>query len=656
MRVSSVLKLMVVLLGITLGSGVAQTANQPQPQPQQDFTKSAPMFPNVFAPYEPRHVPQPVFTNSVRVADLVKDGKLMLSLDDAIALALENNLDLVIARYNLPIADTDLLRTKAGGSARGVNTGVVANTPGGGTLSVAGGGAGGTSVGGGGAGAGVGGQVLSTQGVGPNVDSFDPIVTGGFNLQHTFTPQSNTVQSGVPSLSVNTGTVNWGYQQGFPTGTLLNVTFNNNRVTTNSTRSIFLPQLNSSYLIQFRQHLLQGFSLASNRRFIIQAKNDREIADVAFKQQVMFTVAQIENMYWNLVNAYEDVKAKQRALELSQRLEADNRKQVQIGTLAPIEVVNAQAQVATANQNLIVSRTNLQLQQLLMKNALTRNANDQLLATADVVPTDRMQLPQAEAVTPIQDLINEALANRPELAISRIDMTNRLLSVKSARNVMLPSLDAIGNWGGAGLAGNFNPACTPAVGCVIAPFPATGYTDALSSFPNNPTYFVGLSLNIPLRNRVAQADQVRSELETRQAQVRLQQLNNQIAIDVRNAVFALQQNRARVDAAQSGRDYAQQSLDAEQKKFALGASTTFNVLTALNNLTTAESNLVLAMAAYEQSRVSFDQVMGRTLQSLGIDIADAETGHVSRMPNVPGVLPANQVTPPQTQQPQTPKP
>src|SRR5947209_4702674 len=322
----------VTAMALITSTAAAQQAQAPQPQTQQwqaatpitgqqDFSKSAPSFPNVLAPYGPRHVPEPNFSNSSRAHDLVRNGKLMLSLDDAIALALENNLDLVIARYNLPIADTDLLRTKAGASARGVNTGIVANTPGGGTLSSAGGGAGGTSVGGGGAGAGAGGQVLSTLGVGPPVDSFDPLLTGSLSIQHAAIPQSNTVVAGVPALLQNTALGNFGYQQGWPTGTLLNVTFNNNRVTTNSTRTFFVPQLNSFYSIQLRQHVLQGWGLASNRRFIIQAKNDREIADVSFRQQVMFTVAQIENMYWNLVNAYEDVRAKERALELAQRLE-----------------------------------------------------------------------------------------------------------------------------------------------------------------------------------------------------------------------------------------------------------------------------------------------------------------------------------------------
>jgi outer membrane protein TolC len=547
----------------------------------------------------------------------------------------------VIARYNLPIADTDILRTKSGAAARGVNAGIVSGTPGGGTVSVgaSGGGAGGTTTGAGGVGTGTNGLVNSTLGTGPPVDSFDPVLTGSLGIQHATTPQTNILFSGVPSLVQATGTANFGYAQGFPTGTLLNITFNNSRVTTNSTRSLLVPQLNSNYLLQFRQHLLEGLSWQSNRRFIIQARNNREIADVAFRQQIIFTVTQIENMYWNLVNAYESLKAAQRAIQLANQLLADNQKQVQIGTLAPIEVVNAQAQVASSNQNLIIAQTNLQLQELLMKNALTKNENDPVLASAEVIPTDRMQLPETEPITPLQDLIAEAMQRRPELAESRIDLNTRQISMKAVRNAMLPSLDLVANWGGNGLAGAVNPNFQNfGVGSVNAT--NTGYFDALSSVNSNPTYFVGFNLNIPIRNRAAQADQIRSVLEFRQAEARLQQLQNQISVDVRNAQFALQQNRARVDAAMKNRDYAQQSLDAERKKYALGASTTYNVLTQLNNLTTAESNLVTAMAAYEQSRVAMDQVTGRTLEALGIDIGDAEAGNVTHLPKVPGIVPA----------------
>jgi outer membrane protein len=611
---------------------------------QQDYSQSAPIFPNVLAPYGPRHVSPPNLANSPRIDQLIRDGKLMLSLDDSIALALENNLDLVIARYNLPIADTDILRTKSGASVRGVNTGILSGTPGGGVGSIGntgttGGGAGGTSAAAGGAGTGTSGLVSSTLGVGPPIDSYDPAFTTTLNVQHSNTPQSNEVLAGVPFLLQNTANVNFGYVQGFSTGTELTVSDNNSRVTTNSARSFLVPLYTSGYLVQFRQHLLQGLSRTTNRRFIIIARNNREIADIAFRQQVIFTVTQIENLYWNLVSAYQDFNANQRALTLAQQLEQNNRRQLQEGTMAMLDVINAQAQVATANQNLIISQTNLQLQQLLMKNALTRNENDPLVAAATVVTTDQMIIPANEPVVPIQDLINEALQNRPELAESRIDLTNRQISKTSARNALLPVVDLVANYGGSSIAGTPNPLTTSS-GVTIPTTFNGGISDAFTSVASHPTYFVGFNVNIPIRNRAAQADQVRSELEFRQAQVRLQQIQNEIAIDVRNAQFALQQNRARVNAAIQGRDYAAQVLNAEQKKLAQGISTTFNVAQDLSALATAESNLVNAMSAYEQSRVQLDVVTGRTLQALGIDIADAETGSVTHMPHVPNVVPA----------------
>lgn len=617
----------------------------PQEQHSGEYTNGASYFPAVLAPYKAHHVAEPNLTNSARINTLIQNGNIRLSLDDAITLALENNLDLVIARYNLPIADTDILRTKSGANDRGVNTGIVQGTPGAGVAGIgggtAGGGAGGTVAAAGGAGTGTGGLVSSTLGVGPPVDSFDPLLTSTIGYQHTNTPQSNTVISGVPSLLQGTGEENFGYQQGFSTGTLLNVTFNNSRVTSNSTRTFLVPQLNSNFLIQARQHLLEGMSLASNRRFITIARNNREIADEAFRQQVIFTVTQIETLYWNLVTAYEDEKAKERALTSAQQLESNNRKQVQAGTIAQIEIVNAQAQEAATQQALITSQTNLQLQQLLMKNAITRNENDPVLANAGLIPTDRIQLPASEPVVPTQDLVNEALQHRPELAQARIDLSNRTISKHAARNALLPSVDLVANYGGTGLAGAPNPNFT------FTGTPSTanngGYFDALSAASGHPTYFAGVSVNIPIRNRAAQADQIRSELEYRQAEVRLQQLENTIAIDVRNAQFAVQQNRAAVDAALKAREFATQSLDAEQKKLSQGLSTTYNVLTQMSNVSTAESNLVNAMSAYESSKLQLDIVTGRTLETLGINIEDAETGNVTHMPHSPYAVRGNDI-------------
>jgi outer membrane protein TolC len=579
-------------------------------------------------------------SNSTRTMQLMRDGKLYISIDDAVALALENNLDLGIARYNLLIADTDLLRTKAGSAPRGVNTGLVQGTAGGGVGGIgagtAGGGAGGSSVGSGGAGAGAGGQVLSTIGTGSNVDSYDPILNANLNLEHAVYPLSNTVTLGVPSVGQNTTNANFSYSQSFLTGTNLQVIFQNGRQTSTAIFNTLNPILNNYYRIELRQHLASGFGIGPNIRFIRIAKNNRETTDIAFRDQVTATVSQIENLYWDLVNAYEDERVKQRALDLASKTLSDDKEQVKIGNLAPFEVTRAEAEVASRNQDLILAQTTLQLQQLLMKNAVTRNLNDPILADAVVIPTDTMDIPQQEPVVPVQDLVADAMHNRPDLGEARIDMTNRVISKKAAANNLLPQVDAVAWYGGSGLAGAPN-VLNP--GFVPGSIAGTGLFDSWSGLANSPDYYVGLQVSIPIRNRVAQADQIRSELEYRQAEMRLQQLQNQIAIEVRNAQFAVQQDRAQVDAARKSRDLSAHSLEIEQQKMNLGASTSNLVLTAQRDLALAESTLVAAMTKYEKARVDLDRVTGSTLQHLGIEIGDAESGRVQHMPNVPGVAP-----------------
>jgi outer membrane protein TolC len=601
---------------------------------------------------------------------LLRDGKIYLSISDAVALALENNLDLAIARYNLPIADTDILRAKSGQGLRGVNTGLVQGTPGGqnttGTSSsTTGSGAGGTTTGAGGAGTGTsGGLVLSTSGVGPAVPSFDPFLTGTLSEEHAITPQSNTVFTGVPSLQANTGTGNFSYTQGFVPGTTLSVGFQNNRQTTNSLFNTLNPTLNSTFRATLTQHLLQGFGLGLNTRFIRIARNNREISDVSYRNQVIETVSQIENIYWDLVNAYENVKAKERALGVANKTLSDNQKQVEIGTLAPLEVVRAKSTVATNQESLIVAQTNLELQQLLMKNALSRSLSDPILAAAPVIPTDTMAIPAQEPVTPVQDLINDALSHRPDLAQSRIDLTNREINRKAAINGLLPSVDLVAFYGASALAGVQNPlsVCQPGqtgfLASICTPggvIPTRGYSDAFGNLFDStaPDKGLGLQVNIPIRNRSAQADQMRSELELRQAEMRLQQLQNQVAISVRQAQFTVQQNRAQVEAAEKALELAQQSLDSEQKKYALGASTNFNVLQTESDLATADSNLVQARTAYEKSRVELDRVTGYTLLRNGIVLEDAFNGIVTKQPIVPYVAPRSDLTP--TQQQQTPQ-
>lgn len=630
----------------------AALPSKSQPFDIKEYSKPQSQFPNPLAPYTPRHVAPPNLANTSRIDQLMRDGKLYLSMNDAVALALENNLDIAIARYNLNIADTDIWRAKAGSSTRGVNTGLVQGTPGGtgsgvGSTST-GGGAGGTTSGSGGAGAGTSGLVTSTSGVGAAVPLFDPILTGTLQLDQTRTQSTNVF--GNPFTDSHTATYDFGYQQGFAWGTNLSVGFNNARNTSTSFFQTRSPQLNSNFRATFSQPLLSGFGLLPNTRFIKIAKNNREISDVAFRLQVITTVNQIENIYWDLVNAYENVKVQQDSLTLAQKTFSDNQKQVQIGTLAPIEVVRAQSVVATNQQSLIVAQTNLQLQQLLIKNALSRSLVDPVLADAEVIPTDTMSVADKEPVVPTQDLVNEALAHRAELAESRIDLTNRSISSRSAKNALLPTLSLFAYYQGSGLGGSPSPYCSPTnpISC-IPPTGSVGYGDVLNQLidSNAPSKGAGLQLSIPLRNRSAQADQVRAELEYRQAQMSLQQQENKIRIEVRNAQFSVQQNRAAVEAARAAVELGKQSLDAEQKKYALGASTSTLVLQNDRDLTQAQSNLVTAMSNYQKARVELDRTIGATLDRMGILMSDAERGAVTKMPSVPYVTqrPVEQTTP-----------
>jgi outer membrane protein len=637
----------------------------------KDYSKPRAPFPNIIAPYSTRTVDPPNLTNTARIDQLMHDGKIMLSMDDAVALALENNLDIAIARYNLNIADTDILRTKSGANFLGVNSGIVQNTPGGGVGGLGGSvgtGAGGTAPASGGIGAGTNGLVNSTLGVGAPITSFDPIITGTFQMDRNHT-LSTSAFNGVPILSQSTGTADVAYQQAFTTGTIMSVGFNNIHQTTNQPFSTLSPVLNTNFQFKLTQHLLQGFGFAPNKRFIELAKNNREISDVAFRLQIITTVDQIENMYWNLVYAYEYVKVQQEALAFAQKTMSDTQKQVQIGSMAPIQVVGAQSTVATDQQALILAQTNLEQQQLLMKNALSRSLMDSVLAEAEVIPTSDLALPAQEAVVPTQDLINDALAHRTELAESKIDLTNRDISNKAVRNALRPTLDLFAYYGGSGLGGDINPnaqLCSAANSSAFCLNPAAlppqfansrsvGYGTALDNLVTSaaPDKGVGVTLNIPLRNRLAQADQVRSELEFRQAQMRLQQIENQIRIEVRVAQFSLQQNRAAVEAAQASAEFARQTLDAEQKKLALGASTSTLVLQNQSALTSAESNMVSAMAAYEKSRVEMDRATGLLLDHSGIVVDDAEKGQVTHMPTVPDIAPrkdVESVMPPATPQ------
>ncbi|HTV66503.1 MAG TPA: TolC family protein [Bryocella sp.] len=579
--------------------------------------------------YAPNIVPKPNLANSPRLDQLVRDGKLYISLQDAIDLALENNLDLAIARYNLAIADTDVQRTKAGGTFRGVNTGVIQGTVGGGVggygAGAPGAGAGGTTSGAGGAGAGAAGLVQSTLGIGTNVSSYDPILSSIMSIEHQTLPLANIQIYGVPDLQTNTGLVNLNYSQAFPTGTSLSVEVDNNRQTSNSVFNSINPNLNSFYRITIQQQLLAGFGTGPNLRYLRIAKNNKKISDIAFKSQVIATVTQIADIYWDLVSAYEAEKVTEQSFTFAQQSLDKAQKQLQLEAIPAMDVMRAEAEVSRRDQDLTVAKTTLQLQESLIKNALTKNLDDPTLEAMPVIPTDTLDTLQEIPERPTQELIDAALLQRPELSESDVDLKNREITRKAAANALLPTLALIGFYGGTGLAGPLNPAYALGANAQLVP---TNWYGAFENAWNSSSqdYLVGLNLNVPIRNRVAKADQYRSELEYRQAELREQQLKKQIRIEVRNAEYALEQGRARVDAARKARDLAQRTFTIMQKEQDLGAGSSLQTLTAQRDLALAELDLVNASTAYQKSKLELQRSTGTTLEENHIEIQDAVDG------------------------------
>jgi len=619
-------------------------------QSERDFSQPSARFRgNPIRSYLPTKIATASYVNSVRLGDLVKDGKIYLSLSDALALALENNFDIAIARYNLDIADTDLLRARSGNILRGVNTAVVTGTQGGTTSTLAtGGGPGGTSGGAGGAGSGSSGLVLTANGAGPLPENLDPSLGGAIQFDRQTTPSTSFFSGGTSS----TNTYDFTFNQGFETGTAFALGFNNTYATTSNGITLFSPELTTSFKATLTQHLLQGAGIWVNKRFVYQALNDRRITDSSFRQQILYTVNQVESIYWGLVSAYEDVQAKEGALKQSTKLAGDNRKQLEIGTLAPLDVVNSDSAVATDKQALISSQSSLNYQQQIIKQAIARNLNDPALVAAAVIPTDRVSLEELpEESQPIDGLVQQAFSQRPELEQAVLQLKNNEITLRGARNALLPTFDAFAYLGGQGIAGSINPNCnTEFYGKTCKENFSTGWGTAADNAFNNtaPDKGIGFNINIPLRNRSAQADQARSLIEYRQSELRLEQLYTQIRMQVVNAQFALTNDRAQVKASVAAEDFAKQSLDAEVKKLRLGASTTANVLLQERNLATAEDNLIAANAAYARDRAGLYQTLASTLTHYGINLNEAATGDVKTTPVVPGLTPAKQGPEPTT--------
>ena len=587
-------------------------------------------------------VPEPApvdFANSPRLDQLMRGGKIYLSLADAIALAVENNLDIVYARNEPLKADADVLRAHSGGQLRGVQTQISTLSTG---QSAAGGvgGRGGDVTGiddrAGGGGQGAAGVGDASTFFGTALPNLDPRLTAGIDWGHFSNPQTTDFITGTNTFIREVSNSNITMRKGFLSGATASLGWNNRRSITNSLRSNFNPNLASNISLTVTQPLIQGFGRSLNSRIIRVAKNNQEISDLAFKQQVIATVAQVQNLYWDLVTFIADVQGRQEDLRRAEKLYQDNKRRVEIGTLAPIEIVRAEAEVATAQQNLTAAITNVQQQENVLKNAISKNGlQSPSVLEAEIVPTDRIEVPATETVQPIQDLMNLALKARPEILRSRVQLTNRDINLKGVRNSLKPQVNLVGDLTNNGLAGEVNNLFLPFPGQTLVT-PTEYFLGGLGTslgqvFRRNfPDYQIGVQLRIPLKNRQAQADLAASLLEKRQAEIRLRQSENTIRREVQDAVIGVRQARAQYEAARKSRVLQEKTLEAEQKKFNLGASTIFEIVQVQRDLAFSRTDEIRSQNNYIKAKISLDLSTGQTLEKSNISIDEAYDGSVSK--------------------------
>src|SRR5712692_5292223 len=600
---------------------------------KHNYSRSPRAFPNLLAPYSPIKIEAPGLTNSPRIDQLIHDGKLELSLQETVELALENSMDIVVQRYNPWFADVGILKANAGGFS-GVTPGAV-----------------------------FGGSTSNNP-----LLNFDPVITTTLSYDDRKSPINNPLTSGtgtgvssLGTLSTHTSVYNFQYTQGFSTGTSFFTAWDNSRNSASLSANLFNPSVTSQIFVGFQQQLLNGFGRSVNTRNIRIAKNNRKIADWAFTQQAITTVTNTITAYWELVFARENVKVQQQAVTVAEKLYNDNKKQLEIGTMAPLDVTRAESELATDRQNLIVAETvHLQNQQIL-KNAISKNPLAPNFVSVEIFPTDLPQRPEAIEAPSFEEAVKEAFGKRPELQEGALNLQNGEIDIKATRNALLPTATLTAQYGTVGLAGNQARFTTKTVAgapvvdangvAVSGDFlPATqftpngiaqaGFGDALSSvFHNNfPDYQVSLNVQIPIRNRSAQADNQRAILTQRQLEATLQQLKNAALLDVRNTYIALTQDRAQVDAASKARELQQQTFNAEQKKYQLGASTVYLVIQTQRDLISAQGTELRALANLAEAKANYERAVGRTLEVNRVTIADAKTGEVERETLIPGTL------------------
>jgi outer membrane protein len=597
-----------------------------------------PAVPAIVRPYLAPEIPPIRVANSGRLRDLMRAGILYLTAQDAIALALENNIDIEVARYSPLVSTWQLERAQAGGALPGVPS----------NASQAGSVASGQGILGSRAAAGVSTNAANNNGngagnatisqIGPIAQTLDPSIQGSSTFSHTTTPQADVVQSLLPILISNTRVYTGSYQEGFLTGGAINVSYSDHYLNENAPTDVLNPSVAPNLSFAFQHNLLQGFGVAVNARNITVAKMNLKISDLNFKTQVIGTVTNVLNLYYALVADYEDVRAKKSALEAAQRFYQESQQRLQLGSLSPLDVTTAESQAASSQNDLVVSQTNLAQQELQLKNALSRTGvMDPVLASVEIMPLDQIVIPEKDDLPPIKELVARALANRSDLAAERASIETAEVSALGTKNGVLPSLQVFGAESQAGLAGTPKTVTAAGVTETANPYFIGGIGTALSQvFQRNfPTERIGAFIQAPVFNRQAQADAGIDQLQLRQTQLTTQRDLNQVAVDVSNYVVALRQARARYAAAAQNRILQQQLLDAEQEKFSLGASTPYNVIQQQRDVAAAQSTEIAALAAYGNARVALDQTLGTTLETNHVSIEDARAGKSARVSTPP---------------------
>ena len=610
------------------------------------------IFSSITHNYRPRVVRAVSFEDSPRLEKLMRAGQIYLSLRDAIALAIENNLDLENARINPKLSDANLLRASAGQLLRNVNSSLNSG-PSSASLGVL---SGANSLGNSGGGGGSSSQngVLSGLNVqlsGSSIPNLDPTLFGSWQSAHTTTPLSSNFVTGTNFLVTQYQNAIAGIQKGFLTGTTVSMNLNNTLgLRQNSPQNDFNPITSAALQLQVTQNLLQGFGYATNNRAIRVAKNQRHTSDLAFKQQVIATVTNVANLYWDLVSFNESLRVKQEALELNQTLSKDNRRRAELGAIAEIDLIQSQAELKSAQQDVINAETQVRQQEMTLKSVLTRGGLDNLaVLTAHIVPMTPIAIPTQEPVVPIQDLIAEAIRNRPDVEQSRVGLENSRISMLGTKNALLPTLQAFVNLQNNGQAGDVNaiPARVTAGGQELVRNPSTvnpyflgGYGTALGQVfgRNFPNYTVGVQLSMSLRNRAAQADLITDELTYRQSQIQDRQLQNNIKVNVANNWVVVSQARSAYDTSIQARELQEQTLAGARRKYELGTSTFLDVLIVQRDTVSRRLTEIDARNQYVRARTTLEQVTGRILRSYDVDIEDAVAGAVRREPDALPVL------------------